>query len=122
MATEVKLRVFGSQDNNSIITLCPLDNFIFVAECTVKESSTLVWSLRPLLSSTVGVTAFSNLGESREGSVTFVLAKLGHKLPVKHLLHHKYRYIQITSGIQWVTVKYLSFVVKDTSTNYADVL
>ena len=75
MATEVKLRVFGSQDNNSIITLCPLDNFIFVAECTVKESSTLVWSLRPLLSSTVGVTAFSNLGESREGSVTFVLAK-----------------------------------------------
>ena len=75
MATEVKLKVFGSQDNNSIITLCPLDNFIFVAECTVKERSTLVWSLRPLLSSTVGVTAFRNLGESREGSVTFVLAK-----------------------------------------------
>ena len=75
MATEVNLRVFGYQDNNSMITLCPRDKFMLVAECTVIESRTLVWLLRPLLSSTVGVNFFSDLGESRQEGVTFVLAK-----------------------------------------------
>ena len=75
LATEVNLRVFGSQDNNSFITLCPNDKFLLVAECEIMESRTLTWSLRPLLSSPVVITILDNLGEDRDGSVKFVLTK-----------------------------------------------
>ena len=49
--------------------------------------------------------------------------KLGHKLPVKHLLHHKY--IQVyTDDIRDSMGNSEKFVIRcqdDTSTNYADV-
>ena len=75
MATEVNLKVSGSQDHNSVITICPNDEFLLVAECAIMESRTLTWSLRPLLSSPVVITILDSLGENRKGSVNFVLTK-----------------------------------------------
>jgi hypothetical protein len=91
MATEVNLRVFGSQDNNPVITICPNDKFLLVAECAIMESRTLTWSLRPLLSSPVVITILDSLGENRQGSVNFVLTKKSSGS------HCQWKFLYITS-------------------------
>ena len=67
------LRVLGS-NNDSTITLCPDDNYMFVAECVVTESSTFFWTLSPLIDPVL-FSSFNNLGEVREEEITFIITK-----------------------------------------------
>ena len=72
--TDITLRVLGSNSNDSTITICPDDNYMFIAECVVTESSTFFWTLSPLIG-TVPFSSANDLGEFREGEITFIVTK-----------------------------------------------
>ena len=96
-----------------MIILCPRDKFMLVAECTVIQSRTLTWSFEPFLTFPVVITALYDLGKSeREGVTVVLIEKILAETASKTLTYHKYRYTQIASGIQLVTMKSCLFVVK----------
>ena len=74
-ATNVTLRIFGSHSNDVLITVCPSDNYMFVAECIIVESASFFWTLNPLIDGSVTFSSFNDIGETLNQGVTFVITK-----------------------------------------------
>ena len=59
--TGVTLRAYGYDTDDSVIVLCPDHNYTIAFNCTVTESSSLQWSLEPLLDDPVSFTVSDDL-------------------------------------------------------------
>ena len=73
--TDVKLRVFGPHTNQSSVTICPDDDYLFVVECIVIESVSFSWTVTPLTNDPVPFTSLDKCGHTIRGGVNFILTK-----------------------------------------------
>ena len=69
----IELRVYGPEVDDSI-TLCQDDDYLLVFECVVTDSTNLVWTLMPILS-TYSIGRGSVLGKDQGERFTVVLSE-----------------------------------------------
>jgi hypothetical protein len=72
---DVKLRMFGPHINESSVTICPDDDYLFVVECIVTRSSLFSWTVTPLIDDPVHFTSLDKVGHIIRGGLNVTLTK-----------------------------------------------
>ena len=71
--TDVKLRAFGPHTNESFVTICPDDDYLFVVECIVTVAPSVTWNMSPLLQQPVLFSSDDLVGGTTRFGVNFIL-------------------------------------------------
>ena len=67
--------MFGPHTNESSVTICPNDDYLFVVECIVTESSLFSWTVTPLIPEPVIFSSLDKVGHTIISRVNFILTK-----------------------------------------------